>query len=365
MTQPGQSGIREELESLIGRSERELLEPLQGDHERLVEIEERVAKLEDPERRPYEVEGDAVRHAALTYQVNAESARLGLAGLAGAEQWVEGAIAPDLSWFDNLTEQFPGLDPATVTPAWDAGPANTGALMLYRGFRGEQIVGDLLRGLDLPTPPGFQGFSFAETTNNPGWDLMLHTANGDIPAQVKVAADASAIRAHFAQHPDVSVVYATSDAAQAFTGVDGVKVITAGDPWPANGDVVIDIGQTSSEVGAQVTDALAHDPTWLAETLEKLPLAALLFVAGRAGYRLLNTDDDATAIGQQAADEAKDVMINAAAGEIAALLIGDAISAPVTIATALGRSSVRSIKRNIEFAARAAEQRKEMLDSLA
>ena len=362
-----ETSVRTRLEQLIQRSTREVLDPLQSGHERLVRLEQTVARLEHSWLPRREVEPDAVRHAELVYRSTSESARLTLAGLAGAEQWIEASTTPERGWFDQLNEQFPGLDPSTVSPSWQAGAANTGALMLYRGFRGEQIVAELLVGLDVPTPPGFTGFSFADSTNNPGWDVTLHTAGGDVRAQVKVAADADAIRAHFENHPDVKVVYATSDAAQALSGTTGVNVIAAGDPWPvgSDADVVVDIGRTSSDVGSQVSDALAHDPTLVDETLSKLPLVALCLVAARVGYRLLDTDDEAAEIARRATGEAKDVMINAGAGEIAALLVGDAIGGPVTIATALGRASLRRVKGKVEGGATDAEARIELLAHLS
>lgn len=356
--------LQDRLEGLIEASGA-LLDQLQSNHERLVMAEHRARSIEFPDSAEPQIESDATIHsAALLQSAQASPPTVAPSGAAAAEQIVEG-MAPGFEWFDELAAQFPGLDPSTLTPAWGIDAANTGALALYRGFRGEQIVGDLLANLGLPTPPGFEGYSFADTTNNPAWDVVLATDEGTVEAQIKIASGARAIRQHLSDHPDVTTVYASTDAAQGMQSVDGVTVIGPGDAWPDTSDaIVVDIGRTSAEVGVDITDALDAQTGLFDDVLEFLPLAGLALVGARAGYRLLDSNDEAADVRARAANEAKDVLINSSAGEIASLLVSDTIGAPVTLATALGRSMVAGVGRSIERSHSASIERGRLLEAL-
>lgn len=171
-------------------------------------------------------------------------------------------------------------------------------------------------------------------------------------AQVKVSSGSELLRRHFLDNPDVSIVYASSDAAQAMMGTvtpaGPVAVVRAGEAWPeVAGPVVVDMGFTSAELGAESTAAVeavaaVEDGGLLAQLGEDLPFLALGFVAFRGARRWVESDVDSAEIREAMFSEAKDVVINAGAGEVAATVSGlELLAAPVTIMTGLVRATLR------------------------
>lgn len=133
-----------------------------------------------------------------------------------------------------------------------------GALTAIRGSVGEHWVLDRLRQGILPVPEGAASAEMLPFTT-PGIDLVFTNADGvEVgAANIKVAASADVVMRHFERYPDVSVVYATSDAA-ADAAARGVRVIGSGDMLPTGSPVVVDISHTSEQFDAQIREAIKH-----------------------------------------------------------------------------------------------------------
>lgn len=280
--------------------------------------------------------------------------RIADAGVASAEQLIEAWPDPP-NELDSVAEMFPNLDPSVVAGLDAADPSRIGAFMLYRGFLGEQLVDDLLASGSLPLPEGTEGYTFADTTNQPGWDLLIETGDATVPAQVKIGKSGSLITDHFSDHPD-TIVYASSDAALEADGaiVDGrvVEVVASGDPWPIDSDalIVVDIGISSIDVGEQLESLLGgYEASSIGEqVIEDLPLAAIGII-GLSALRQWATTDTATKdIADGARHRLTQLGINAAAGQAVGFMTGqEFVKAPATFATAVVRSVVSSQRSEI------------------
>lgn len=261
----------------------------------------------------------------------------------------------DGDWFDTVLDRFPHLDAATVDHLVDQGGRTAdGILNQLRGYRGESLVDALLGGDDLPHPPGLQGHHLADTTNQPGHDLVLDTDHGPLAANVKITDDPRLITDHLAAHPDVPVVYTTSDAA-AHVDPDVAHVVGPGDAWPTDpGPVVVDIGHTSTELTdstlAAVTDhagdgighAIGHlldDPLdalgdAAGFAVDHLPVMALGWIGVTTAIDVARGRLDSNAALEAARRRAVDTVAAAGAGDLVAGLTGSPLlSIPTALAT--------------------------------
>lgn len=304
--------------------------------------------------------GRATQLAAAAQEV--ERRRMVSAGTAAAaaEQLIEAHADAGQSpaWLADVLDRFPGVDPGTLAHLASGPDASVaGMVSLLQGFRAEQLVTELVASDALPTPPDTQMASLASATNEKGWDLVLDTPSGPVLANVKATSDATAVVEHLRMHPDVAVVYATSDAAAGAAGAvvagQPVEVIDSGDPWPsADGPVVVDLGVSSEELRGDVVDAVAGidgaDSGVLDEVLGALPLIGLGVVGGRWAYRWATTEDAPAELRREAGAAGKDVIINAGVGWAAAAVTGiDLLAAPTTIATGVLRAARRSVGRSV------------------
>lgn len=287
---------------------------------------------------------------------------IGLTAAAAAEQAYEVTTAPDLppQWLEEVAGRFAALDSAALADlAAVPGRSLDGLVHLIRGYRGEQLVLEALSAGKLPLPPGATDVSLAGETNTEALDLVIGLADGTaVAAQVKVSSSGALLHEHFAKHPDVDVIYASTDAADAVRDTaaeTGITVIGAGDSWPdLGGPVVVDMGFTSMELEATAEHALAAAASVggddvLGEVVEAVPLLALGLIALRGARRWRRSGTSNAEIRSRAFDEAKSVITNAGAGEAVAFITSaDAVAAPVTIATALLRRSWRRSAGSIQ-----------------
>ena len=343
---------------------------------RLWQVEDRVRNLEgksELSREPGTELDVARRTLEATDAFHRMANDLPLAAVAAGESLVTDHTSSAPEWLEKLGEQFPGVDPMTIVNAQSGSSAN-GALMLYRGFRGEQIVDELIAAGQLPVPKGTTGHSMAETTNQPGWDLLLETNGGPIPANVKISGGADSIREHFRNHPDVPVVFASSDAAQDSVGLQvgeqTVRIVDAqSGAWTFNpGELtVVDIGIKSDQVGTEVADAIAETGLqgFADEIITRLPLVAVGLVAARGAWRAASTDITKTEAAKAAGQELKNLGVNAGLGEAAAIVTGaDALAAPVTITSAIVRSLSAGLRADVARSERNAAAVGRLLQSL-
>jgi len=126
----------------------------------------------------------------------------------------------------------------------------------------------------------------------PGSDLAFTDADGNLIAQanVKIAQSARVIREHFDRHPDVPIVYASSDAAQDAQRL-GFQVILGGDVPESVDQVVIDIGRSSEAFDQEIAAGLglgewAADQASALDLLDAVPWFSTAAIAVRAIQRL-------------------------------------------------------------------------------
>ena len=166
-----------------------------------------------------------------------------------------------------------------------------GALTALRGAAGEQWVLDGLNSGSLSGPAGTTSAQLLGFTQ-PGSDLAFTDIDGNLIAQanVKIAQSARVIQEHFDRHPDVPIIYASSDAAQDAQRL-GFQVIPGGDIPDSVEQVVIDIGRTSEAFDQEIAAGLgigdwAADQASALDLLDAVPWFSTAAIAVRAIQRL-------------------------------------------------------------------------------
>lgn len=205
-----------------------------------------------------------------------------------------------------LLQAFPGFDQSDVEAIVERGArAEFGAVNFLQGYLGEEYALAAINSGAIPVPEGRYA-ALAESSNQPGYDLRLLSEHGadDLVAQVKVSDTADLIREHYVRYPDVNIVYANSEAAQAMVGDSGVTVLKPGDVFPDEpGRYVIDMGIAKDEIRSGASDVLsgaaadgADGVSFGDQLQENIPWIALTVIAGRAAYEFFDTDTDASVI---------------------------------------------------------------------
>lgn len=162
-----------------------------------------------------------------------------------------------------------------------------GVLTSVRGAVGEQWVLERLRDHQLPVPEGAVAAELLPFTT-PGVDLVFTDDGGATvgTANVKIAGTADVVLRHFERHPDVAIVYATSEAATDAAS-RGVPVVALGNPLPEGTPVVVDIGRSArsfdEEIGATLSsaDQMNH---W--DAIDLIPWFSVTAIGVRAALRL-------------------------------------------------------------------------------
>ena len=205
-----------------------------------------------------------------------------------------------------LLQAFPGFDQSDVEAIVERGArAEFGAVNFIQGYLGEEYALAAINSGAIPVPEGRYA-ALAESSNQPGYDLRLlseHDAD-DLVAQVKVSDTADLIREHYVRYPDVNIVYANSEAAQAMVGDSGVTVLKPGDVFPDEpGRYVVDMGIAKDEIRSGASDVMsgaaadgADGVSFGDQLQENIPWIALTVIAGRAAYEFFDTDTDASVI---------------------------------------------------------------------
>jgi hypothetical protein len=321
------------------------LERVRQIHERLRMSESRLRRLEGS-NSPSEVTWDATRRRADAM----------IAGLTAVEV---GARTFDVSG-EGLSgqplaamPQFTADDLEAVSSMGEA--SQFGAINMIQGYLGEERALDAINAGIVPVPEGRYA-DFAETSNQPGYDLRLVSDDGapDLFAQVKISDSGAIIREHLERYPEVSIVYTNTEAAQAMVGDPGVTVVKAEDVFPEYpGRYVVDLGFTKDEIrSGAIAMVESGDVTSFGDQLqENIPWIALTVIAGRAAYEFLDTDEDVS------------VILRTARRRIAQAIIASGASTAVTAATSepllgtaagvgalFGGRAVSGVREDLRFA---------------
>ena len=233
------------------------------------------------------------------------------------------------------TEQHARVDPAVIGELGDR--SLDGLAVLARRSVGSLVVESLIDDGSLPSPSGTSGVE-VPATSRPGWDIELTSVSGPtVAARVVISETNDAVIQHFAEHHDVPLVYASSDAARDLPSSIAVLPASAG-PFGLHGPTVVDIGIETSEIGRVLAPSFGVGN----DVVDAVPIFALGLIAARATRRLLTTADDAGSIGQDALGATSDLFLNRGVGQLAAVVTGaKVVVAPVAVATGLARKVAR------------------------
>jgi hypothetical protein len=163
-----------------------------------------------------------------------------------------------------------------------------GWVSALRGAEGEVAVERDFLDHKLPMPSGTFQVQQLDFTN-PGSDYNFLDSRGHIlgSANLKIAQSDNVIIEHFRNHPDVNLVYTTSDAAQD-AAHHGYQVIGIHDQIPAiHGPLVVDIGKSSHTFTDPILNDL-HNGTHeglLHSRLHQLPWISGTIIGWRAYQR--------------------------------------------------------------------------------
>jgi hypothetical protein len=255
----------------------------------------------------------------------AERAALLAAGAAAADQILSG------------TGNRPRarVDPAVIGELGDR--SLDGLAVLVRRTVGSLVVESMLDDGTLPSPSGTCGVEVPAATR-PGWDIELPADSGPtVAARVVISETSEAVMRHFAEHHDVPLVYASSDAVRGLPSSITVVPASTGS-FGLHGPTVVDIGIEASEIGRVLAPSFGVG----SDVVDAVPVFALGLIAARATRRLLTTPDDAGEIGQDALSATSDVFLNRGVGQLAAIVTGaKVVVAPVAVATGIARKAAR------------------------
>lgn len=253
-----------------------------------------------------------------------------------------------------------GIDLASVDPS--TMEELRGYLSALRGAAGEHAVVSLLTTGALPAPAGADIVTL-EPFTTPGVDLHFVGPGLDTAANVKIAADADVILAHFARYASqVPIVYASSDAA-ADAAERGLRVIAAGDALDlAAGPVVVDMGVASDTFDNEIIPYLdgSHVEDGL-DLLPDIPWFSVGMIAVR-GIARIRAGASAAEAARQAGNDAVRAGVTLAAGKTASIV---GLPDPATAAAAITAGMAASAALEVRRSWRAAALRDSQLGALA
>ncbi|MCB9379713.1 MAG: hypothetical protein H6513_03355 [Acidimicrobiaceae bacterium] len=245
-----------------------------------------------------------------------------------------------------------------------------GALTALRGAVGEQWVLDHLTSGALASPVGASAAELM-TFTHPGTDVVFTGDDGHVvaTANVKIASSARVILDHFAAHPDVPIVYASSDAA-ADAARHGLQVLTMTDAAGGHGHVVVDIGRSSVDFDHDVTSLLPEtygldDVAFVAEFLDNIPWFSMGAIAVRAIQRL-QAGEARAAVLRDAGRDATVASVGATAAHAAASVASSELSVALVALTASSLTyAVTEVRRSWVDASVGLRQAAELAEQIA
>ena len=249
--------------------------------------------------------------------------------------------------------------------------AQMGSINLLQGHLGEQMTLDLLQSGVVPGPTG-RVPHLAAAPNQEGYDISFVDPNHQLPtinAQVKISESATTIREHFARNPDVSIVYANSDAARQIAHDKGVVVVSHGAGIPDHADkVVVDIGVSHDHVrgeAARLLDAGAHH-SLAHDFLDNLPWLSLVLVVGRAAHEYVDGDLPEREILRDAGRRARDIMLASGLGHAATAVTSEPVTGSITaVSYLILGNAIRAARKDIARATARFGSSRLMLQSMS
>jgi hypothetical protein len=234
--------------------------------------------------------------------------------------------------------------------------ARFGAINMMQGYLGEERALNAINSGAVPVPEGRYA-TLAESSNQPGYDLMLLSENGAAPivAQVKISDSAGIIREHFSRYPEVGIVYTNSEAAQALVGDPSITVLRASDHFPdAPGHYVVDMGFTKDEIRAGAVEIMdGSDGVSFGDQIqENIPWIALIAIAGRAAYEYLDTDTNSSEIVKAAIKRIKQTTMATGASTLTTAATTEPLIGTVAgVTTLFGGRAVGQAREDVRYAA--------------
>ena len=332
---PGEGeGIRSQLESSLKK--------VQSLRQRLESNERKLAVLEGAKRRNADAWGDTLTTA------DAVIAAVASVEIAAGMK----SVGPAPSELAKAAIERTGLSPDDIRRFAHANVAERmGSINLLQGHLGEQVTLDLLHSGSIPGPAG-RVAHLALAPNQEGYDIAFVDPThklSTINAQVKISESAASIREHFARNPDISLVYANSDAAHQIAHDKGVMVVSHGMAIPEHsGRVVVDIGVSHDHVRGEairILDSGAHH-SLAHNLLEDIPLLSLVLILGRAAYAYVDGDIPEREILRDAGRRARDVILASGLGHAATAATSEPLTGSIAAAAYLILGTALRAARN-------------------
>ena len=233
--------------------------------------------------------------------------------------------------------------------------AQFGAINMMQGYLGEERALNAINSGAVPVPDGRYA-TLAESSNQPGYDLLLLSENGgpSLTAQVKISDSGTIIREHFERYPDISIVYTNSEAATSLLNDPNITVLQPGDYFPNEaGHFVVDMGFTKDEIRLNAVDIMdGADSMSLGDQIqENIPWIALLSIAGRAAYEYVDTDASVSQILRTAGRRVQQSMLASGASTLTTAATTEPLLGTVAgVTTLFGGRAVAQAREDLQYA---------------
>jgi hypothetical protein len=233
--------------------------------------------------------------------------------------------------------------------------AQFGAINMMQGYLGEERALNAINSGAVPVPDGRYA-TLAESSNQPGYDLVLLSENGgpSLTAQVKISDSGAIIREHFERYPDISIVYTNSEAATSLLNDPNITVLQPGDHFPDEaGHFVVDMGFAKDEIRSSAVDIMdGADGMSLGDQIQdNIPWIALLSIAGRAAYEYVDTDTNVSQILRAAGRRIQQSMLASGTSTLTTVATTEPLLGTVAgVTTLFGGRAVAQAREDIRYA---------------
>lgn len=282
-----------------------------------------------------------------------------------------GAVASHAASDDSVKQVLDAMPSFTtedlVEIAARGDQAQFGAINMVQGYLGEEIALEAINAGLVPVPEG-RVVTLAPTSNQPGFDLQLHSPTGGVPltAQVKISESAALVREHLERYPDVSIIYTNTEAADALSTESGLTVLRPGMDFPdAPGTYIVDVGADYETIRDQASDiVLGVDESSLIGK-HNIPWIALSIIALRTVHELgvseTPTRDVLTAARRRVGQT---ILATTAAGGAGFLSNEPLVGPAAAVATLIGADAIRSARASLRFATSRLTRTRQILNRL-
>ncbi len=233
--------------------------------------------------------------------------------------------------------------------------AQFGAINMMQGYLGEERALNAINSGAVAVPDGRYA-TLAESSNQPGYDLVLLSNNGDpsVVAQVKISDSGAIIREHFERYPEIAIVYTNTEAANSLLNDPDITVLQPGDHFPNEpGHFVVDMGFTKDEIRSSAVDIMdGADGISLGDQIQdNIPWIALISIAGRAAYEYLDTDVSVNQILHAARRRIQQSLLASGTSTLTTLATTEPLLGTVAgVSTLFGGRAVSQAREDLKFA---------------